>query len=116
MHEAVEERRRFPRVAESFCAWVSFSGTSAAYSTLTLNVGTGGAQLSALRRVRVGEQVSILLQLQGGEIECHGEVCWTKPTGRGPDVFGVQFLDLMAGEPGQLDRLVVRRAPMSACA
>lgn len=116
MENWTEERRRSPRAPEGLCAWLSFSNTPAAYSTLTLDVGTGGAQLRVVRRVRVGEKVLILLQLQGGDIECRGKVCWAKPAEGAACVCGVQFLGLSGPDRQRLEALLSRAALASLCA
>jgi hypothetical protein len=86
------------------CAWVSFRKDSASYSTLTVDLAAGGARFSALRRVDVGEQVLVFLQLASAGIECKGKVCWSGIADNGLWEFGVRFLDLQEIERDRLTR------------
>jgi len=114
MDNGSEEKRRSARATESLCAWVSFSDMQGVFSTLTLDVGMGGAQLSATRPVTVGQQVSLLIQLHNTDIECQGRICWSRPAKSGPCRFGVRFLDLATGGRGQLYQLITEQAVLPA--
>jgi len=98
------EKRRYSRIDEAVCAWVTFRRDSAAYGTLTVDLGLEGARFSTLRDVQVGEHVLVFLQLPAMSIECKGKVCWTDRTPDGLQCFGVRFLDLREAEREHLGR------------
>jgi Tfp pilus assembly protein PilZ len=100
------EKRRFSRVEESVCAWVTFRKDSAAYGTLTMDLGMEGAKFSTLKNVNIGEQVLVFLQLPNMSIECKGKVCWTESSCTGLSSFGVRFLDLRDTERDCLNRFL----------
>lgn len=100
------EKRRFARVEDPVCTWLSFRKDNAAYGTLTLDLGAEGARFSTLRNVQIGEHVLVTLQLPASSIECKGRVCWSKQTPEGLFSFGVRFLDLREGERDALGRHV----------
>ena len=106
MEDTADERRRYARVEESLCAWLSFRRDGAAYGTQTMDVGPQGAQFSAWRAVRVCDRVSVHLQLPNGSIGCEGTVCWVKPADDGFFRFGVRFVDLPASERDYLERFL----------
>jgi len=98
------ERRRYERVEEPVCTWLSFRTDSAAYGTLTVDVGMEGARFETHRRVAVGEHTLINLQLPSSSIECKGRVCWACRGEDGLFSFGVRFLDLREVERDWLGR------------
>jgi Tfp pilus assembly protein PilZ len=100
------EKRRFNRVEESVCAWVTFRKDSAAYGTLTMDLGMEGAKFSTLKNVNIGEQLLVFLQLPNMSIECKGKVCWTESSPGGLSSFGVRFLDLRDTERECLNRFL----------
>jgi hypothetical protein len=100
------EKRRFSRVEESVCAWVTFRKDSAAYGTLTMDLGMEGAKFSTLKNVNIGEQLLVFLQLPNMSIECKGKVCWTESAAGGLSSFGVRFLDLRDTERECLGRFL----------
>ena len=99
-----EEKRRFCRIEETICAWVTFRKDSAAYGTLTMDLGMEGARFSTLKDVCAGDHVLVFLQLPNMSIECKGKVCWTETRGDGMSDFGVRFLDLRDVEREYLGR------------
>ena len=98
------ERRRYERVEEPVCTWLSFRTDSAAYGTLTVDIGMEGARFETHRHVQVGEHTIINLQLPSNSIECKGRVCWTCRGEDGLFSFGVRFLDLREAEHDWLGR------------
>jgi hypothetical protein len=85
---------------------LSFQRDRAAYGTLTVDIGMGGARFSALRRVATDEPVLVHLQLPSVNIECKGKVCWSSPDPNGLHSFGVRFLDLSEIERDHLQRFI----------
>lgn len=98
------ERRRYERVEEPVCTWLSFRTDSAAYGTLTVDVGMEGARFETHHCVAVGEHTLINLQLPSSSIECKGRVCWARRGEDGLFSFGVRFLDLREVERDWLGR------------
>jgi hypothetical protein len=92
------EKRRYLRIADPVCAWISFQKDSAAYGTLTLDLGLEGARFNALRKVERGTRLLVSIQLRSDTIECKGKVCWTETAENGLQCFGVRFLDLSEAE------------------
>lgn len=107
---ASTDKRRFNRVEESVCAWVTFRKDSAAYGTLTMDLGLEGARFSTLKNVHIGDQLLVFLQLPNMSIECKGKVCWTEPGVDGLSSFGVRFLDLRDAEREYLSRFLSQLA------
>jgi len=110
MDSSSKDNRRFSRVEESVCAWVTFRKDSAAYGTLTMDLGTEGARFSTLKNVAIGDQVLVFLQLPNMSIECKGKVCWAEPAKDGLKDFGVRFLDLRDAEREYLNRYLSQLA------
>jgi len=100
------DNRRFPRIDDSVCAWLSFKKDNAAYGTTTVDLGAEGARFSTLKNVRVGEHVIVCLQLPWMSIQCKGKICWTGSERGGLSSFGVRFLDLEEHERDYLGRYV----------
>jgi hypothetical protein len=107
------ERRRFPRIADPVCAWISFQKDSAAYGTLTLDLGQEGARFSTLRKVDRGSKILLSMQLRSATIECKGKVCWTEPAPNGLLSFGVRFLDLSEGERALLEKFMLQSSALA---
>ena len=102
--DVTKEKRRYSRVADPVCAWLSFRRDPAAYATLTMDIGVEGARFSARRSVNIGEQVTLSFQLPTANIECKGRVCWCQEGNRDQHAFGVRFVDLREGERDCLGR------------
>lgn len=100
------DKRRFPRIDEAVCAWLSFKKDSAAYGTTTMDLGLEGARFTTLKRVDVGDNVIVCLQLPWMSIQCKGKVCWLSAETGGLYNFGVRFLDLRDNERDFLNRYV----------
>ena len=98
-----DEKRRFPRVQHPVCAWILFRKDTAAYGTLSIDLGCDGARFGALHRVQTGEKLLLSLQLPSANVECKGKVCWTDVSANGLHYFGVRFVDLSAAERDVLD-------------
>jgi hypothetical protein len=107
------EKRRYPRIWDPVCAWISFQKDSAAYGTLTLDLGPEGARFSTLREVEAGAKLLIAIQLHSSTIECKGKVCWTDSAPDGLVCFGVRFLDLSETERALLEEFVLRHTALS---
>ena len=108
--DATKEKRRYSRVTDPVCAWLSFRRDAAAYATLTMDIGVEGARFSARRPVNIGEQVTVSFQLPTASIECKGRVCWCQEGGRDQHAFGVRFVDLREGERDCLGRHLTQAA------
>ena len=109
--DSTKEKRRYSRVTDPVCTWLSFRSDGAAYATLTMDIGMEGARFSATRPVGVGEQVTVNFQLPTTSIECKGRVCWCKKASRNQHAFGVRFVDLREGERDCLGRHLMQMAP-----
>jgi len=108
-----QDKRRHDRTDAPVCAWVSFRKDNSAYSTLTVDLAEQGARFSALRRVDVGEQVLVFLQLASMGIECKGKVCWSGIADNGLWEFGVRFLDLQESERSRLARWIAQQTRLA---
>jgi hypothetical protein len=110
MDSSLSERRRYARVEESVCAWLSFGGDFAAYGTLSADLGVQGARFSALRRVDVKERVVIYFDFPSKTVGCEAEVRWAKPASNGWMDFGVRFMKIDGYERDYLERFLTRTA------
>jgi len=110
MDSSLSERRRYARVEESVCAWLSFRGDYAAYGMLSADLGAEGARFSALRRVSVKERVAIYFDFPTKTVGCEAEVRWVKPTPNGWVDFGVRFVKLDGHERDYLERFLTKTA------
>lgn len=110
MDNDLADRRRYARVEEAVCTWLSFTRDCAAYATLTADLGPQGAQFCALRNVNVSEQVAIDFQFPTKTIECEAKVCWVKPAPNGRVNFGVRFVNLTGHERDYLERFLTKTA------
>lgn len=106
----MSEKRRYARVKESVCTWLSFRGDCAAYATLSADLGSQGARFSALRRVNVKERVAVNFEFPTKTIGCEAEVRWVKPASNGWVEFGVRFVNLTGYERDYLERFLTRAA------
>lgn len=104
------ERRRYSRVGEAVCTWLSFHRDGAAYGTLTMDLGPCGAQFRANKRICVNERVSVHIQLPSGAIGCEGTVCWVQRAEDGASHFGVLFMDLPDCDRDHLHRYIGKAA------
>jgi len=95
------------------CAWISFQKDSAAYGTLTLDLGQEGARFSTLRKVDRESKILISMQLRSATIECKGKVCWTEAAPNGLLSFGVRFLDLSEGERALLEKFMLQSSALA---
>ena len=107
------EQRKSERFSRPVCTWLAFDNDNAAYATVTVDVGADGARFKMPRRVAAGEQVFISIQLEAGEIECVGEVCWAFPQDNGLHDFGVRFTVLPHDHKREL-RIYLDSEQMSA--
>ena len=102
------ERRQYERVGAAVCAWVTFRNDRAAYSTLTVDLGSGGAQFTTLREVGMDEKVRIHIELPTETLECGGEICWRDLMPNGTYAFGVRFVGLDDHKRSRLERFLTQ--------
>ena len=101
-----EERGQYVRVGASVCAWLTFWGDRAAYSTLTVDLGPEGARFNTLRKVNVGERLHVQIELPQASIECKAEVASCDADTTQAGTFDVHFLDLASMHQDALNRFV----------
>ena len=101
-----ENRRRHGRVEAEVCAWLTFSGERAVYSTMTLDLGAGGAQFATPHEVRPDDQLRVQIELPGGLVHCVGTVCWRRTEADQTYAFGVRFTGLSPEHRDHLRRFL----------
>ena len=105
MAENRAEHRQHERHEEPVCTWIEFGSEHAAYSTVTKDVGEGGACLSAQHQIRPGDKIRLSLQLEGGPITVLANVAWARMSDDGICDFGVAFDNYDATAQHQIKQL-----------
>ena len=105
-----EERRRFPRIPETFTVQYRVSGELAATwaEAVTQNVSAGGIRFRVPEPLGPGTTVALQVKLPGIAQALHvkGQVAWSRMQASGVVEVGVEFVNLSEREQRMIDQLV----------
>lgn len=109
MNTANANKRQHDRVEEPVCTWLEFSTEHAAYSSVTHDLGKGGARLSAKHAIKPGDPIRLSMQFPSGPMTVNARVCWARMIDGGVCDFGVAF----DGDTHEIERNLRGIAPES---
>ena len=99
---AGRERRRFPRVRGPFDgSWAGAAGNGAAR---IWDLSTGGCYIDALNDQRIGQSLTVAIDLPEGRVEAGGEIVYSLPN----QGFALRFVTMDDASRQTLDRAVDR--------
>jgi hypothetical protein len=105
------ERRRFPRVQESFEVQYRVYGDMASswHEVATLSLSAGGLRFRGPEPLEPGTPLELKVQLAGFQqaLVLRGAVVWNRLQSPGVTECGVQFVGLTMPQQAQIDRLVL---------
>ena len=104
------ERRRFPRVPESFhVQYRVFGDLGESWRTVaTLNLSAGGIRFRGADPLEAGAVVSLQLQLPGATqpMTLRGQVVWSQMQASGVTESGVEFVEVSLEQRALIDQVV----------
>lgn len=104
------ERRRFPRIPESFTVQYRVSGELAATwaEAVTQNVSAGGIRFRVPEPLGPGTTMTLQMRLSGTAQPLHvkGQVAWSRMQASGVVEVGVEFLNLSERDQRMIDQIV----------
>lgn len=105
-----QERRKFPRIPESFeLQYRVFGDMAASWSAVrTANLSAGGVRFRSLETLESGTPLELHVQLAGFTqmLTLRGSVVWGRMQSPGVMEYGVQFVDVTMRQQAEIDRLV----------
>ena len=105
-----QDRRKFPRIPESFeVRYRVFGDMAASWSAVrTVNLSAGGVRFRGPETLEPGTPLELQIQLAGFNqmLTLRGHVVWGRMQTPGAIEYGVQFIDVTMLQQAQIDRLV----------